>query len=225
MAKILIVDDDTNMANLVHDFLKLNNYVVDVLHTGKEALERIKFFPYDLIILDWGLPDMSGLDILKEFRTLGGEAKIIMMTGRTKIDEKESGLDAGADDYVTKPVDLRELTARVRALLRRPTQVTGQEIKVKDLTLDPNALRVTKDGKELNLAPREFALLEFFMRHPNEVFSPDAILDRVWPTDSEASSTSLRTCIKKLRQKIDADDVPSFITNISGVGYRFEGEK
>lgn len=223
MAKILIVDDDTNMANLVHDFLKLNNYVVDVLHTGKDALERIKFYPYDLIILDWGLPDMSGLDILKEFREIGGNAKIIMMTGRTKIDEKESGLDAGADDYVTKPVDLRELTARVRALLRRPTQVTAQEIKVKDLTLDPNALRLTKDGKEIILAPREFALLEFFMRHPNEVFSADAILDRVWPTDSEASSTSLRTCIKKLRQKIDADDSPSYITNISGVGYRFEG--
>ncbi len=223
MAKILIVDDDTNMANLVHDFLKLNNYVVDVLHTGKEALERIKFYPYDLIILDWGLPDMSGLDILKEFREIGGDAKIIMMTGRTKIDEKESGLDAGADDYLTKPVDLRELTARVRALLRRPTQVTAQEIRVKDLALDPNALRLTKDGKEITLAPREFALLEFFMRHPNEVFSADAILDRVWPTDSEASSTSLRTCIKKLRQKIDADDTPSYITNISGVGYRFEG--
>lgn len=222
MAKILIVDDDTNMANLVHDFLKLNNYVVDVLHTGKEALERIKFYPYDLIILDWGLPDLSGLDILKEFRTAGGDAKIIMMTGRTKIDEKESGLDAGADDYLTKPVDLRELTARVRALLRRPTQVTAQEIKIKSLVLDPNALRVTKDGKDVTLAPREFALLEFFMRHPNEVFSADAILDRVWPTDSDASSTSLRTCIKKLRQKIDADDESSFITNISGVGYRFE---
>jgi two-component system OmpR family response regulator len=145
-----------------------------------------------------------------------------MLTGRSSIQEKEEGLDCGADDYLTKPFNMKELSARIRALLRRPAPVSSNVLKVGGLTCDPGKYRVTRDGAEITLLPREFALLEFLMRHPDEVFSGEALLSRVWSTDSEATADTVRTNIMRLRQKIDKKGNDSIIETIPRVGYRMK---
>jgi len=144
-----------------------------------------------------------------------------MLTAKTATGEKISGLDAGADDYLTKPFDVGEVSARVRALLRRPAALTGNVLKLGQIVLERDTHRVTKTGEEIQLLPKEFALLEFFMRHPSQVFSAEALLDRVWASDSEASPETIRTYIKRLRQKIDNKETPSLIQTVHGVGYKF----
>lgn len=142
-----------------------------------------------------------------------------MLTGHGSVADKENSFDSGADDYLTKPFHVRELSARVRALLRRPTQLNSNVLKVDKIALDPSSFLVTREGKSIVLSKLEFAVLEFFMRHPNEVFSPDALLERVWPLDSERSPEGVRTLIKKLRAKIDYS-VVSLIQNVHGRGYK-----
>jgi len=145
-----------------------------------------------------------------------------MLTGKTDIADKETGLDAGADYYLTKPFHPKELTACLRALGRRPAQRVGEELKVGDLTLDLNKFQLHKNGVEIRLLQLEFALLEFFMRNPGRVFGADVLLERVWPVNSEASPEAVRTCIKTLRRKIDVDGEPSLIKTVHGVGYKLE---
>lgn len=204
------------------DCLKAQNYLVDHVANGSEALERLKFFDYDLIVLDWQLPGMAGVDVCSNFRSRGGTTPVLMLTGKRSVDDKEQGLDAGADDYLTKPFQPRELTARLRALLRRPQGSVSKTLKARDLELDPSTHKVTRAGNDINLLPKEFALLEFLMRHPNQVFSGEALIDRVWSTDSEATSTAVRINVNRLRGKIDSKDEPSFISTVHGVGYRFD---
>jgi two-component system OmpR family response regulator len=172
--------------------------------------------------MDWNLPHMEGIDICKAFRLNGGTTPIIMLTGKREIDDKEAGLDAGADDYLTKPFHMKELGARIRALLRRPAAVVSQDLKARDISLDPVTHRVCKGEKELDILPKEFALLEFLMRHPKQVFSAEALIERVWPTDSEASSGSIRTYVNRLRSKIDSEGQNSLITTVHGIGYRLD---
>jgi DNA-binding response OmpR family regulator len=224
MAKILIIEDDLDMSFSMEAFLKMEKYSVESVVTGREGLERLKFYQYDVVILDWGLPDTTGIDVLKEYRGRGGKAPVLMLTGKSAVSEKETGLDSGADDYLTKPFHPKELSARIRALLRRPSTLPTETFRLKNIMLDSKARRVSRDGQDVSLAPSEFALLEFLLRHPNEVFTPEALLDRVWPTGSEASPATVRTCIKKIRQKIDVDEDNSIIKNIPGVGYRVDSE-
>ena len=225
MPKLLLVDDDENLLNTVQDWFKAQNFEVDIVSNGREGLERLKFYKYDLVILDWGMPDMSGIDVCRAYRTEGGETPVLMLTGQDKIEHKETGFSAGADDYLTKPFSLRELAARVRALLRRPSTYTSEKLQVGTIFIDSGARKVVRNGKDIDLAPREFSLLEFLMRHADQVFSDEAILDRVWPSSSDASSETLRTCIKKLRRKIDIEGQASIIKNVAGVGYRFDSEQ
>jgi DNA-binding response OmpR family regulator len=225
MAKILVVEDDRNMANTVEDWLKTQQYEVDVAYDGDDGAERLLFYPYDAVILDWSLPKKSGLEVCQEFRSRGGKTPILMLTGKDGIEDKETGLDSGADDYLTKPFHLRELTARLKALLRRPQVMVAENISFCGIDLDCKARRVRRGGEDLNLAPLEYKLLEFLMRNPNEVFAPEALLNRVWPNDSDASNETVRTCIKKLRKKIDIEGADSLITNLPGVGYRFDTSK
>jgi DNA-binding response OmpR family regulator len=145
-----------------------------------------------------------------------------MLTGRGSISDKEAGLDSGADDYLTKPFNMKELSARIRAMLRRSTSQPSNVLTTGDLVVDPGKYKVLRKGVEIQLLPREFALLEFFMRHPDEVFSAEALLQRVWHSESEATSDALRTCIKRLRQKIDNSDEDSVIQTIPRVGYRLK---
>ena len=223
MSKILIVEDEVYLSSAISDWLKRDNHVVETIENGRDALDHLRVYKYDLIILDWMLPGLEGVEVCRQFRADSGKTPILMLTARDTIDDKAGGLDAGADDYLTKPFHLKELSARVRALVRRPQEISSNVLKFGNLLLDPAAGRLTKDGHEVHLLPREFNLLEFFMRHPNQLFSADAILDRVWTSDTLASTDSVRTHIKTLRRKIDTDGQPTRITNLQGKGYRFEG--
>lgn len=221
MAKVLLVDDDNNLTTAVVDWLtSLENHIVDVIGDGQEASDTLDMVAFDLIILDWDLPRVSGIEILKHFRSMGKTTPVLMLTGHGSVTDKESCFDFGADDYLTKPFHIRELAARVRALLRRPTALSSNILKADKIALDPSSFLVTRDGQPIVLSKLEFAVLEFFMRHPNEVFSPDALLERVWPLDSERSPEGVRTLLKKLRGKIDYSEV-SLIQNVHGRGYKF----
>jgi len=219
MGKILVVEDDVQLSTIICDELKMRHHLAEVVHDGKEAHEKLQFYKYDLIILDWNLPGMSGVEICKTFRESGGKTPLLMLTGKGTPKEKELGLDSGADDYLTKPFDMTELAARVRALLRRPVGYTPDILCAGDIELDAAAFRVTKGGIEIKLQPKEFALLEFLLRNSNQFFTAEALLDRVWKSESDSAPESLRTCIKRLREKIDTDGEPSIIENVRGMGY------
>lgn len=221
MAKILIVEDEDHLRSSVRDVLESQNYLVDEAADGRTALEMLAVSGYDLIILDWNLPEVSGPDICRKYRASGGKSPVIMLTGNKTVDDKEHGLDAGADDYLTKPVHHRELLAQVRAALRRSSNFSDV-LEAGGLKLDPVKHAVKLDDKNLDLLPKEFALLEFLMRHPNTVFSPEALVERVWPSDSETSPDMIRKYVSRLREKIDKEGSPSLIRTVHGVGYRFE---
>lgn len=222
MAKILIVEDDDDFAMTLVDGLSLERHTVERAATGIEGSEFLQAAEYDVIVLDWNLPGRSGIDVLKQFRSSGGTTPVLMLTGKGAIQDKEQGLDTGADDYLTKPFDMRELVARVRALLRRREVVASNTLQARDIVLDPVKHRVTKAGASVHLLPRDFALLEFFMRHPDEVFPAETLLARVWQFESEASLEGLRAAIRRIRKAVDgdADLSNSIIENISRVGYR-----
>lgn len=222
MAKILLIEDDKTLSAMILDWLKLENHVVDAVENGLDAFDQIKHYEYDVAIIDWDLPGKSGLDICKEYRAGGGMMRVLMLTGKGKIDEKERGLDAGADDYLTKPFDMKELSARLRALLRRPHVAQKNILKAGSIELDTITRRVTRDGEPVELVPKEFQLLEFFMRHPNQLFSSEALLNRVWSSESDATIEALKSCLKRLRKKIDSENGESVLKNIHGVGYKLE---
>lgn len=223
MSKILLVEDEEQLARQVSDWLKREKYLVECVRSGPEALASLHAYEYDVVLLDWMLPGLSGIEICKNYRAKGGRAPVLMLTARAAEEDKETGLDSGADDYLAKPFGLRELSARIRALLRRSSLLqSGSTLHGRDIELDPSARRVTKSGHEVHLEPREFSLLEFFMRNPNQVFDADAIIARVWDSESMISPDSVRGYIKTLRKKLDGDSDHSIISTLKGSGYRFE---
>ncbi len=224
MAKILLVEDDPQLVKKIKDWLVHEKYVVEAVQDGDQALGLLETYEYDIVVLDWQLPGMEGIDVLRKYRAGGGKCPIIMLTGKSEIEEKETGFDSGADDYLTKPFAPKELSARIRALLRRPAEYVGNKLTAGNLVLETDTRRLYKDGKEVELLAMEMALLEFFMKHPNQVFSHDAILDRVWKSDSFTSTEVVRTYVKTLRRKIDVEGKESKIRTVFGVGYRFEPE-
>jgi DNA-binding response OmpR family regulator len=222
MAKILLIEDDQLLSATVSDWLTFEHHQVEVVTDGKSGKDRLLCCEYDLVVLDLELPDIGGLEILKEFRAASGRTPVLILTGHKQLTDKTSGLDSGADDYLTKPFHMEELAARIRALLRRPAQIAANVLTARGVRLDPKQYLVTKDGKSIDLLPKEFALLEFLMRHPNQVFSAEALLDKVWPSDSDATSKAIRTCMKRLRKKIDSTDSHPLIKTLYGVGYKLE---
>ena len=224
MAKILLVEDDHDLAFTIADFLTRENHTVEAVHDGLEGREMLKFGAFDLLVLDWDLPHLTGVEIMKEYRREGGSAPIIMLTGRDKIEEKEAGFETGADDYLTKPFQLRELAARIKSLLRRPSALVSNILTVRDISLDPEKHRATRSGVEIKLTPKDFALLEFLMRHPDELFSVEAIISRVWKTDEETSPDALRVAIRRLRKALGEgeDSKESVIENVARMGYRIK---
>lgn len=223
MAKILIVEDDLALAKTIKEHLADERYVVECLSDGSEAFERLRFYSFDLLVLDWNVPNMSGMEICRAYRKQGGKTPILMLTGRGKIEEKQVGFESGADDYLTKPFDMRELSMRVQALLRRPHQYVSAEenvLRCGALSLHLKEHFFFKGETKVHLVPKEYALLQFFLTHPNEVFSPEAILERVWPSHSDMSPESVRMYISRLRTKIDSKNQPSFIQTVHGLGYK-----
>ena len=222
MAKILVVEDDDRIVKVVTDWLSREMHTVESVANGAEALERLRLHKFDAIILDLRLPHIDGMEVCKRFRENGGGTPILMLTGRTDLDSKEEGLDAGADDYLTKPFHPRELSARLRALLRRPPETLSQVLRLGNLELDPVGIKVTKCGQEITLMPKEFALLEFFLRHPGEVFSNESLLERVWHSESDSSPETVKVHINRLRNKIDDDATESMIRTVFRRGYKIE---
>lgn len=222
MPQILFVEDDKDLSAVVNEWLTADGYTVEVAHDGLTGWEFLRQYNYDVVILDWNLPGLSGPEMCNRYRAGGGVAPVIMLTAKSQITEKMEGFDSGVDDYLTKPFNLKELSARLRALLRRPQAVVTNVISNGYIELDVVKRRITKGGVEIHLLPRDFELLEFFMRHLDEVFSSEALLQRIWGSDAEATSDALRTSIKRLRQKLDVgdSDAQSVIENIPRVGYR-----
>lgn len=224
MAKILLVEDESEFAGMVQEKLTSQNHVVDWVNNGKDGLERIRFYSYDLAILDWELPELHGIEILRSYRSNGGSMPILMLTGKSTIDDKVDGFSTGVDDYLTKPCHLDEIVVRVRALLRRQyADRSVTTLKVRDIELDPGKCRVTRAGQEIRLNAQEFALFEFLLRHPEEVFSAESLFDHVWSSNSDVSPAAIRMAIVRLRKKIqDTDDANPIIRTLHRVGYRLD---
>jgi heavy metal response regulator len=217
--RLLVVEDETKLARFIQQGLEEEGYAVDLAAAGDMglamALERV----HDLIILDIHLPGMDGLRVLQELRQARVKIPVLLLTVRATIEDKVLGLDAGADDYLTKPFAFRELVARVRALLRRGAEVSAPVLQVADLTLDP-ARRVVRRGDEsIMLTPREFALLDYFMRNPGRVLTRTMIAEHVWDYTFDLTTNVIDVYVQYLRKKIDADRQPKLLHTVRGVGY------
>lgn len=223
MSKILVVDDDKDLLYTVRQWLELEHHLVEFAHDGRDAQALLGVGNYDLIILDWNLPLVSGIELCQEIRSRKCKTPILFLTGRDSEMDKIVGLDTGADDYLTKPFSMKELSARIRALLRRATRHTEKYLRSGDIILDTINYRVTKAGLEIHMYPADFALLEFLMRHAGELFSGDALMQRVWKSDTEATLLALRSAVKRIRKQLDEgnEDDDSLIETKRNVGYRF----
>jgi two-component system, OmpR family, manganese sensing response regulator len=222
MAKILFVEDDKDLTEMVKDWLSADGYSVEIVHDGTEGWEVLRKGKFDLIILDWHLPGgLSGPEICRKYRESKGKAPVIMLTGRTEITEKEQGFDAGVDDYLTKPFNLKELSARLRALLRRPPNKLSNIIANGAIEIDLVKRIVTKSGAKVQLQAKEFDLLEYFMLRPDEELSTEALLQRLSKPGIKATAESLLETITALRTKLDdsEDQSLSIITTIPEVGF------
>lgn len=202
MAKLLLADDDLELVSGLSRYLTTQGYVVETANNGGDALQMLENFSFEIIILDWQMGDMSGVDVCRQYRRKGGKTPILMLTGLASIDNKEEGLDSGVDDYLTKPFEMRELTARLRSLLRRPSLLTTSELRAGAVTLTVETRTVSDGTNSVKLSQREAALLEFLLRHQNRHFLSATIRDSVWPLDSEGSDDTVRTCMRTLRQKL-----------------------
>lgn len=222
MAKILIVEDEEDLAKLVSNCLKSNGHLCEIVHDGATAAHILKITKYDLVILDLMLPEISGLDVCRDYRRHAGASPILMLTARSALSDKIVGFEAGADDFLTKPFHLDELVVRVRALLRRGEVQNSNVIRVGDLEIDTERHLVTKGHKSIELLPKEFRLLEFLARHPSRVFSTKELLEHVWETDSQAMNDTVRGHITRIRKKVDAPNKQSIIVTVYGVGYKLE---
>jgi DNA-binding response OmpR family regulator len=223
MAKILVVEDDVECADLVKKALVNNKNEVDVVHEGHAGLEWLSSQQYDIAIVDWELPGMSGMDLCRSFRSKRGETRILLLTGRNKVDDRIQGLDSGADDYLTKPFNLGELLARVRALLRRPVKNTDPVLEVGNVTLDPALGTVTCCDQVVPLTRKEYLLLDLLMRNVGSTVLSERIVNSVWNTDSEVTGDAVRCVVTRLKGKLDAvKSSKVVIKNVYGMGYRLE---
>ncbi|HIA54545.1 MAG TPA: response regulator transcription factor [Candidatus Melainabacteria bacterium] len=222
MAKVLVVEDDPALQKQLEEFLRFEKHTVEAVGDGAEAAHRLLISKYDLVILDWNLPGMSGTDVLKKMRGSGCYTPVLMLTGKSNIMDKTEGFDSGADDYLTKPFDLKELGLRAKALLRRPQAMLTGTIDIGGVSLDPHAHKVFLDGQEIQMLPKEFALLEFFMRHPGQIFSQEALLESVWKSESESSIHTVYVHVRNLRKKLSRDGKSQIIKTVHNMGYKLE---
>lgn len=222
MVKVLVVEDDVEMSEMIGNWLGEEHYTVNTCHSGKQGLELMRFYKFDVVVLDWELPEIKGVDICREFRSRGGGTPILMLTARKNIADKERGFEAGVDDYLTKPFDRVELSARLRSLLRRPPTATGTTIHKGNFEVDTVAYRVTHKGNEIQLSPLEFRVFETLIKSAGQVLSPDAIIAKVWGDSGTASLETLRSCVKTTRKKTAMDSEVSPIKTVHGQGYVFE---
>ncbi|PSB15957.1 DNA-binding response regulator [filamentous cyanobacterium CCP2] len=221
--KILLVEDDTKLAEALAEALTDQSYVVDVAKDGEKGWLHFQTTAYDLILLDLTIPKLDGISLCRRLRMQGHQIPLLMLTARDTQSDKVDGLDAGADDYVVKPFDLKELLARIRALLRRGQGVSSNVLEWQGVCLDPNAYEVTYHGYPLRLTPKEFSLLQLFLWHGKRVLSRSAIVDHLWSCNESPDENTVKAHIKSLRQKLRMAGVPNdFIETIHGIGYRLK---
>jgi two-component system, OmpR family, response regulator MprA len=221
-AHILVVDDEPAVQSALSRALTLEHYDVAQAADGREALERLGSSPYDVVILDIAMPHVDGLQVCRRLRDGGDTTPVLMLTARGEVDDRVAGLDAGADDYLVKPFALRELLARVRALLRRAGEEEDglqETLGFEDLRLDLRAHEAWRGERRLTLTRTEFLLLEMFMRHPRQVLTRSAIFEHVWGYDFGSSSNSLGVYMGYLRRKTEVADEPRLLHTVRGVGY------
>lgn len=221
MAKILIVDDDKSLCAVLADLLESGEYEVECVYDGREGLHRLLHYNYDIAVVDWDIPHISGPELCSQYRDQRGSAPILMLTGKSSISEKETGFGSGADDYLVKPFDERELVVRIRAMLRRPHAYVDTSSNVGGLKLDQRTRLVHHGEKSAELLPMEFKLLQFLMQHKDHFFTSEELLNRVWSSESDSSPEALRQCIKRLRRKLESIDARSCIDSSRGSGYKF----
>jgi heavy metal response regulator len=222
--RILVVEDEKKVASFIKKGLEEEGYAVDVAADGEEGLAMALIGVHDLIILDIRLPKMDGLRVLQALRRDSVSVPVLLLTVRATIEDKVLGLDAGADDYLTKPFAFQELVARARALLRRRAEAEPIVLRVGDLRLDPARRTVTRGGETIDLTPREFALLDYFMRNPNRVLTRTMIAEHVWDYSFDTETNVIDVYVNYLRKKIDADREPKLLRTIRGVGYVLKAE-
>ena len=222
--RLLVVEDEKKVARFVKKGLEEEGYAVDVAPDGEEGLGMALDGVHDLIILDIHLPRMDGLGVLQELRKKKVTTPVLLLTVRATIEDKVLGLDAGADDYLTKPFAFQELLARVRALLRRRAEAEAPVLQVADLTLDPARRLASRGGEKIDLTPKEFALLAYFMRNSGRVLTRTMISEHVWDYDFDTMTNVIDVYVNYLRKKIDAGREPKLIHTVRGAGYVLKAE-
>ena len=217
--RVLVVEDEKRLASYLANGLRENGYAVDVAHDGEDAAHLGKTGLYDLILLDILLPKQSGFEVLREIRRAGVPTPILCLTARNEPTDKVTGLDLGADDYLAKPFNFAELLARLRALLRRSPRMAPTVLQCADLTLDPATRRVARAGKELDLTPREHALLEFLLRRAGTVVTRSALIEGIWDMNFDSLTNVLDVLVNRLRTKVDQPFPQKLIHTVRSVGY------
>jgi len=222
--RLLIVEDEGGIAGALRQGLSEQGYAVDVARDGEQGRDYALSAPYDVILLDILLPKLDGLSLLRDLRKRGMTTPILLLTARDAVDDRVSGLDAGADDYLVKPFSFSELLARIRALLRRPVLRAGDRLVTGDIAMDLGARTVTRSTQPVTLTPREYAVLEFLLRHPGQALSRTQIAEGVWSWEFHGESNVVDVYIGYLRRKLDSDGAPSIIETLRGYGYRLRNE-
>jgi DNA-binding response OmpR family regulator len=220
--RILVVEDDPRLGPSLKKGLEGNHYAVDLVADGEDAVLMAVATPYDLVILDVLLPGLNGFEVCKQMREQGRTMPILLLTALGEVDHRVKGLDLGADDYLVKPFAFSELEARVRALLRRGTTVKTSTFRFMDIVLDTGTHEVRRGDRVINLGNKEYALLEFFMRHPHQVLSRSMIAEHVWDGDTEHLSNVIDVYIRYLRRKLCDQNEPDVIYTVRGSGYQLK---
>ncbi len=218
--RILLVEDNRRLSDSLKAVLVEDGYAVDTAYDGVEAEELATFTPYDVIVLDIMLPKRDGIEVCKSLRTQKVKTPILMLTARDSLDDRVQGLDSGADDYLVKPFEIKELRARLRALLRRDADTKGSNLMVADLRLDPATHDAWRGKTKLDLTAKEFSLLEYMMRNPNRLITRDMVLNHLWDYSQTLASNVVDVHIRRLRRKVDDPFEPKLIETIRGAGYR-----
>jgi DNA-binding response OmpR family regulator len=222
--RILVVEDEETLADALAEALEDERYAVDLAADGDTADELMAVNEYDLVVLDWTLPGPSGLELLSRWRQAGSEVPVLMLTARRDVDDRVGGLDAGADDYLTKPFSFVELLARVRSLLRRRHKIL-QNLSAGDVELERSARRVTVAGEPVELAPKEFGILEYLLTRVDETVTRTELAEHVWDDSFDAMSNTIDVLIYRLRKKIDGGRDAKLLHTVKGVGYLLKSQR
>jgi DNA-binding response OmpR family regulator len=217
--RILVVEDEKPLADAIGTGLMKQGYSADKVYDGEQALVKAEVNDYDLVLLDLNLPRIDGIEVCRRLRAAGSTAGIIMLTARGALDDRVTGLDTGADDYLVKPFHFPELLARIRAILRREGSVKNVILRVDNVVLDPNSLRVMASDNTVSLTAKEFGILEYLMRHAGRCVSQEELLEHVWNDDANLFTQSIKVHINNLRRKLEEAGAAGFVATVKGKGY------